>query len=284
MSIDTSWTALVDDPREVRDLLSVQSSDPDVTVFVPVHNEEDNIVTCLRTIGLAMQDTHQKVEVLCVNSACTDASPQLIEDCGVRMVESAKGVGPAWEAGIENTEGKHLLTTDADTRVPPKWIDAHMRHYEENGVSCVSAGYKYDKTHPIHAAYFGLKEQARKIILSSRLLSDRVLSGVTVAGFAGANMSWNNDLLGEEMSPNSLPDKHVDVVVGLMLESMGRVARDASPENMVLTSGRRYRTLSQATRAVSHNMMWILWQRILRKEKMLYGKTLKDIRGVNMED
>lgn len=278
MSLEGSWAAEVDDPRKVHDLIALQRGEvPDVTVLIPVFNEQSNIVTCLHTVGVAAKNTQYKVEVLCANSASTDASPSLIDACGARRIDAPRGIGPATEAAMRSAESRYILKTDADTHVTPQWIDAHMRHYEQNPDTVgVAAKYRLDRVHPIYTAYFGGKDFIRRFIVKHPRIS---IAGITPTWMAGGNMSWDNEVFPDDDELWHLPYSHEDVYLAdRMKETERPIAYDTSPENTVLTSGRRYRSGSQAWAAVWQNMKGTIRSKILRKGGKEYGDSWEDIR------
>lgn len=120
-----------------------------VGVVVPAHNEQDRIVACLRSIRRALQrlPTGTATAVTVVLDRCTDGTPDRVvsviadwpqaEAVLTRGASSAgSGVGALRALGLRRALarlGAHpedriwLLSTDADTTVPPDWACAHLR-------------------------------------------------------------------------------------------------------------------------------------------------------------
>ena len=97
------------------------SSKPFVSVVVPVYNEEYLLPGCLE--ALQKQDYDGPYEVVVVDNACTDRSPEIARAMGFRVVsEPRKGVVNALRAGFAATRGEIVACTDGDTRVPPNWL------------------------------------------------------------------------------------------------------------------------------------------------------------------
>jgi glycosyltransferase involved in cell wall biosynthesis len=94
---------------------------PHASVIVPVYNEEALLAESLA--ALLQQDYAGTYEVIAVNNACTDRSPEIATAMGVRVVdEPCRGIAHAWRAGFASAQGEILAATDADTRVPPDWL------------------------------------------------------------------------------------------------------------------------------------------------------------------
>jgi len=73
--------------------------------------------------ALQRQDYGGPYEVIVVNNASTDRSPDIARACGVRLVdEPRKGNVNALRAGISAAQGEIIACTDADMRVPPDWL------------------------------------------------------------------------------------------------------------------------------------------------------------------
>lgn len=97
------------------------SSKPFVSVVVPVYNEEYVLADCLN--ALREQDYDGPYEIIVVNNACTDRSPQIARAMGCRVVdEPHKGYVHALRAGFAAARGEIIACTDADTIVPPDWV------------------------------------------------------------------------------------------------------------------------------------------------------------------
>jgi glycosyltransferase involved in cell wall biosynthesis len=93
-------------------------------VVVPAHNEQELLPACLATLGEAV--------VIVVADACTDRTAEVARRCGATVLEiSARSVGAARAAGVRELlrrGASWVATTDADTLVPPCWLDAHVRY------------------------------------------------------------------------------------------------------------------------------------------------------------
>ncbi len=112
-----------------------------VGVVVPAHNEETLLPACLAALRLAARVLGVPVVVLVVADTCTDRTAAAARACGARVIAiGARNVGAARAAGMAEllrlTAGVDpsavwLATTDADTVVPPGWLERQLGYAGE---------------------------------------------------------------------------------------------------------------------------------------------------------
>jgi glycosyltransferase involved in cell wall biosynthesis len=108
-------------------------------VVVPARDEADLLPGALDAVGVAVALARARgvdVDVLVVADSCTDATESLAREAGVRVLAVAAGsVGLARATGFRYVLEQHptvprdrlwLATTDADSRVPPRWLVGHV--------------------------------------------------------------------------------------------------------------------------------------------------------------
>ncbi len=98
-----------------------------VSVIIPAYNEADDLPKCLDS--LTKQLTRHQFEVVVVDNASTDqtkaAAITYKAKLKLKVIEEARtGRGAARAAGFAASEGRILLSTDADTILPPNWVDS----------------------------------------------------------------------------------------------------------------------------------------------------------------
>lgn len=103
-------------------------------VVVPAHDEEQLLPACLDALHRAVLHAPLPVEIVVVADACTDRTGE-IASAGARVLEVdagnvgvARAAGMALAVGRSGPAGLWLLTTDADSVVPERWIRAHLTH------------------------------------------------------------------------------------------------------------------------------------------------------------
>ncbi|MDD5675824.1 MAG: polysaccharide deacetylase family protein, partial [Chitinivibrionales bacterium] len=109
---------------------------PFVSIVVPVYNEE---YTLAETISaLQAQEYGGRFEIIIVNNACTDRSPQIAAALGCRVVDQPiKGYVHALIAGFNAAQGEMIACTDADTIVPPNWLTRMVTTvFKHDAVAC----------------------------------------------------------------------------------------------------------------------------------------------------
>lgn len=106
-----------------------------VAIVVPAHNEQALLPACLAALHRAAHACPVPVEIVVVVDACSDATGEIAAaTVGVRVVEvDAANVGTARAAGmtaalLRGPAGLWLLTTDADSVVPQRWVRGHLAH------------------------------------------------------------------------------------------------------------------------------------------------------------
>lgn len=108
-----------------------------VGVVVPAHNEEDLLPSCLTALGEAARAVRGlPVRVVVAADACQDRTAAVARRAGATVVEiTARSVGHARAAGFGEVLRQTprpdpgdiwLATTDADTVVPPDWLERQV--------------------------------------------------------------------------------------------------------------------------------------------------------------
>jgi peptidoglycan/xylan/chitin deacetylase (PgdA/CDA1 family) len=109
-----------------------------ISVIIPAYNEEATIHRTLNS--LRKQDYPGVFEIIVVDNRSTDDTARIAEAWGARVVrEERKGYIYALMCGFEHASGDILITTDADTVVPPNWISTLIQAFEEDS-QVVAAG------------------------------------------------------------------------------------------------------------------------------------------------
>ena len=127
----------------------------DISVIVPLYNEEESIPELYAWIERVMKAHDYTFEVICVNDGSTDSSWQIIEDLHNKS-EHVKGIkfrrnygkSPALYCGFKEAQGDVVITMDADLQDSPDEIPELYRMIKEDGYDLVS-GYKQKRYDPI---------------------------------------------------------------------------------------------------------------------------------------
>lgn len=118
----------------------------DVSILICTRNRAEHLQDTLRSIAAAKVPSSLRVELVIVDNGSTDATRTVIEeeapaDLNPRCVYEARpGLSHARNTGIEATDGKIILFTDDDVRVPRHWIPAMVRPIRRGWADAVAGG------------------------------------------------------------------------------------------------------------------------------------------------
>ena len=127
----------------------------DISVVVPLYNEEESLPELYRWIEKVMKANGFSFEVIFVNDGSTDNSWQVIEDLS-NQSENVKGIkfrrnygkSPALYCGFKEAQGDVVITMDADLQDSPDEIPGLYKMITEDGYDLVS-GYKQKRYDPL---------------------------------------------------------------------------------------------------------------------------------------
>lgn len=115
---------------------------PDLSILIPCHNEEDEIGRTVRNLLEKLAPSGISFEILCVNNCSTDQTEQVLRNLGgtheqVRYVNTPPlpGYGVAVRWGLEFFRGKSVVIVMADGSESPEDIIAFYRKIEA-GFDC----------------------------------------------------------------------------------------------------------------------------------------------------
>ncbi len=127
----------------------------DISVIVPLYNEEESIPHLFDWIKRVMTANGFSYEVIFVNDGSTDSSWKVIETLGAAHAEvhgikfrRNYGKSPALFMGFQRAEGNVVITMDADLQDSPDEIPELYRMITEEGYDLVS-GYKQKRYDPL---------------------------------------------------------------------------------------------------------------------------------------
>ena len=128
----------------------------DISVIVPLYNEEESLPELFAWINRVMQANGYSFEVIFVNDGSTDRSWQVIERLSsenpslVRGIKFRRNYGksPALYCGFQKAEGEVVITMDADLQDSPDEIPGFYKMITEEGYDLVS-GWKQKRYDPL---------------------------------------------------------------------------------------------------------------------------------------
>lgn len=102
-----------------------------VTVVVPARNEQDHIEACLDSV---LGQTYRNLEVLVVDGASTDRTPEIVRDYAARdprvhLLHNPRGIIPvSLNIAVAETRGRWLVRVDSHAAVPPDYVGRAVDH------------------------------------------------------------------------------------------------------------------------------------------------------------
>jgi len=100
-------------------------STPEISVVVPVYNEEGNVEALYAELRLAMDPLNREYEIVFVDDGSTDYTfpklQSLLEHGHIRIIKFDKNYGQtaAQDAGMRSAKGKLIATIDGDRQNDP---------------------------------------------------------------------------------------------------------------------------------------------------------------------
>ena len=173
-----------------------------ISFIVPAHNEEFELSSTLAAIHTAASGAAQPYEMIVVDDASTDATPEIAAQAGAKVVRiNRRQIAAARNAGGRATRGNYLFFVDADTRI--------NRHMLPEAIAALEAGYAggsarvaMDGLVPIwgrmllrgfSSVYFGLNLGAGAFLFTTRRNFDAI-GGFDEQYFAGEEVYFSLEL------------------------------------------------------------------------------------------
>ena len=181
----------------------------DVTVLVPVLDEEATVAELAERVAEALEDAAKSWEIVFVDDGSRDATAQRVRearerDDRVKLVRLRQNFGKAaaLSAGIDHSCGAVVITMDGDLQDDPREIPRFLRMLEEEELDLVS-GWK----------------KKRRDSLSKRTLSKifnwvtRRMAGVDLHDFNCGFKAYRREVL-EEVSIYGELHRYIPVLAG----------------------------------------------------------------------
>ena len=117
----------------------------DISVIVPLYNEEESLPELVEWIDRVMEERHYSYEIIMVDDGSTDRSWQIIEELQTRFSQ-IRGIGfrrnygksAALNVGFEAAQGDVVITMDADLQDSPDEIPELYDMIMKEGYDLVS--------------------------------------------------------------------------------------------------------------------------------------------------
>lgn len=118
-----------------------------VSIIVTAYNEEKGILAKLENL-LALDYPSNLVYIIVASDASSDATDQLVRDCGsdrvqLLRVEGRRGKTTCQNAAAAIAQGEIVVFTDATTRLDTRALHALVRRFHSVDVGCVAGRLMY---------------------------------------------------------------------------------------------------------------------------------------------
>ena len=123
----------------------------DVSVVIPIHNEEPNLEALYRELTEAFSGWGRSYEIIFVDDGSTDKSLATLErlqlaDTRLRVIRFRRNFGQtaAFSAGFAHARGRLIVTADGDLQNDPRDIPMLVKRLEEEQLDIV-CGWRRDR-------------------------------------------------------------------------------------------------------------------------------------------
>jgi glycosyltransferase involved in cell wall biosynthesis len=177
-------------------------SEPMISFIVPAHNEEFELSSTLAAIHAAGSSEGNRYEIIVVDDASTDATPEIAAQAGAKVIRiNRRQIAAARNAGGRGAQGEYLFFVDADTRINDTHVTGAIAAMEA-GYAGGSARVDMDGSIPtwgrmlllgLSAVYFGLNLGAGAFLFTTRR-NFNIVGGFDEQYFAGEEVYFSLEL------------------------------------------------------------------------------------------
>lgn len=204
-----------------------------VSVIIPAYNEEKVLGKCLD--AFTVQQTKEKFTVFLVNNNSTDRTAEIAKSYKGKLsltllFQKRKGRGAARDTGFRHAKGDIFLSTEADTIVPPDWIETMTRHIRESDAVAVTGGCTIVDCDPYTNVFLNFLQP-----LTMRLY--RLVFGYFWLN--GFNFAIYKDVYEKSGGINPNLNTHDDIDLSFRVNKLGKIKY--VPNVLVNYSGRRFK-------------------------------------------
>ena len=121
---------------------SLDDTAPDVSIFLPVFNEQPNLRPLQARLDEALQKLGRPAEIIYVDDGSSDGSLNVLrelaaKDPRVRVIDTQNGgLSAARNVGLAEATGAIVAYTDADVRVDRDWLTFLVQPFLTSDVVC----------------------------------------------------------------------------------------------------------------------------------------------------
>ncbi|WAC89449.1 glycosyltransferase [Mycobacterium sp. Aquia_213] len=189
---------------------------PSVSIVIPAYNEERFIGKCLES---CINQTSAPDEIIVVNNKSTDDTASIVRryqaqaphlDIQLLDQNTHQGLAPTRDHGFDHARGDVFGRIDADTVIPPDWVETVRRCFSDPDIDAASGPIAiYDL--PFRGFLFWVDSTLRHH-LHKHVRSERFLLGCNMAIRATA---WKGVRLQTQLDPEVRLHEDIDLALTL---------------------------------------------------------------------
>lgn len=105
-----------------------------ISVVIPSYNEGERIESCLKSL-ISQTIPRDQYEIIVVDGNSRDNTREIaMQYADLLFIQTSPKVGGARNDGALKAKGEILVTTDADTYLPPDWLERIQKGFADPGV------------------------------------------------------------------------------------------------------------------------------------------------------
>lgn len=242
-----------------------------VSVIIPAYNEEKYISACLNSL---MSQKEKPDEIIVVNNNSTDNTVKIAKKYPVRLInEKQKGITPTRNRGFNEARYEIIARTDADTILPPTWIEQIKDNFiDEKLIALSGPADVYDLPEFVQSSYWYTNSAWPKLIITYNIVVRQLLKHDCLYGpnYAIRKNAWE---LIKDTTCIDDTQVHEDLDLAMHLAPLGKIKFYRSL--VVSTSARRWKKpeayLDYLLRMIKP-IQKHKWQRTKQKNKLFVKK------------
>jgi len=164
-----------------------------LSLVIPVYNEERNIRKCLTKINTLLDSILESYEIIVVNDGSTDDTLQVLKKIKplyskLKVINNTKNKGKGFSvnSGVSNSHGKAVMFFDGDMEISPHMIEQYIKQLEDYDLVIASKRHKKSKI----ACSF-----TRRFLSKTFNLLVRILTGIKLKDTQSGLKIGNGDAL-----------------------------------------------------------------------------------------
>jgi glycosyltransferase involved in cell wall biosynthesis len=136
------------------------STDPTLSVVIPVYNERESLGELIASIHAAVEPVSGGYEIVFVDDGSTDGTFEALrtrsgEDARIRLFSFRRNLGksPALLCGFQMARGQYILTMDADLQDDPGNLTRMFEQLRAEGADIVSGWRRERQDNPVKVVF-----------------------------------------------------------------------------------------------------------------------------------